>query len=68
MVKEPYVTSKVAMEFMGYSRNTLDRRILMAKVGKSTFPYYQEYPNSPYRFRISELELWRFNRTKGIET
>ena len=68
-VKEKvYITFKEAAEFMGYSRNTLDRRILAAKEGKSTFPYYQEGTKSPYKFKKKELELWRWQRTKGITT
>ncbi len=67
ITREPYVKFKDALEFMGYSKNTLASRIEAAKAGKSAFPYYQEGPNFPYHFRLSELELWRWNRTKGIE-
>ncbi len=65
-VQSPYVNFETAKKFMGYSKNTLGRRIEKAKAGKSSFPYYQDGPNSPYKFIISELRLWRFNRTKGI--
>lgn len=61
-MKEPYIDTKEAAKFLALSVRTLRAYISASKAGGRKFPYYQDFPpNGAYYFKVSELELWRFD-------
>lgn len=65
MGREPFVDIKEAGKFLGLSKGTLKNYISEAKAGIRNFPYYQDGPNKKLLFKLSELELWRFDNQKS---
>ncbi|MCP4986147.1 MAG: hypothetical protein GY928_08795 [Colwellia sp.] len=65
MSREPYVDIKKAAEFLALSVGTLKGYISDTKGGLMRFPYYQDKPNGKLSFKLSELELWRFDNQKS---
>ena len=64
---EPFVGLEEARIFLGMGVTRMYQYILKTKAGKGSFPYYQDNPpRGKYTFIISELKLWRFNKSKGI--
>ncbi len=64
MAREPYVSVKEAAKFLAISRRSLDHFISETKAGLMRFPYYQDKPNGRIFFKLSELDLWRFDNKK----
>ncbi len=65
MAREPYVGIKAAAEFLSLSKRSLDAYVSESKAGVRRFPYYQDKPRGRLYFKLSELELWRFDNKKG---
>lgn len=58
---ENYVGIKEAAEFLNRSVRTVERKIAETRAGLNNFPYYQDFPKAPYDFKLSEIQLWKFN-------
>ncbi|GJQ59748.1 MAG: helix-turn-helix domain-containing protein [Candidatus Scalindua sp. AMX11] len=65
MAREPYVKIQEAAKFLGLSRRSLDGFVADTKAGIMRFPFYQDKPNGRLYFKLSELELWRFDNKKS---
>ncbi len=65
MAREPYVNIEEAAKYLLLSRRSLDKFISEAKAGVRRFPYYQDKPNGKLTFKLSELDLWRFDNKKS---
>ncbi len=65
MTREGYVGIVEAAKFLGLSKNSVRNYISEAKAGVRNFPYYQDGPNKDYKFKLSELDIWRFDNKKS---
>ncbi|GJQ57414.1 MAG: hypothetical protein SCALA701_02150 [Candidatus Scalindua sp.] len=65
MSRESYVGIKEAATFLGLSKSTLKNYISDARSGIGNFPYHQDGPQKKLLFKLSELELWRFDNQKS---
>lgn len=66
---EPFVEKEEALAFLCMKKSRLEELIAYAKTGKDKMPipYYQDCKGGKLTFIISELKLWRWNRTNEIK-
>ena len=63
-MREQFVGIKEASGFLAVSTRTVKQYISDTKAGAGRFPYYQDRPHGKCYFKLSELDLWRFDNKK----
>lgn len=64
-MREQFVGIKEAAVFLAVSTRTVKEYVSRSKAGAGKFPYYQDMERGKYYFKLSELDLWRFDNRRG---